>query len=69
MEANMLKRLGLSALMLCSAVVFAQPQAAQAADRDDYRRQEYRRDARFDAHRVRHDGYFDRAGCWHGFRR
>jgi hypothetical protein len=35
MEANMLKRLGVSALILGASLALAQPQAASAADRDD----------------------------------
>jgi hypothetical protein len=70
MEANMLKKLGFSALMLCSSLVFVQPQAAQAAYRQDGRygnRYEAHRDGR----RVvvdRRDGYYDRFGCWQSYR-
>jgi hypothetical protein len=36
MEANMLKKLGFSALILGASLALAQPQVASAADRDDY---------------------------------
>jgi hypothetical protein len=36
MEANMLKKLGISALILGASLALAQPQVASAADRDDY---------------------------------
>jgi hypothetical protein len=35
MEANMLKKLGISALILGASLALAQPQVASAADRDD----------------------------------
>jgi hypothetical protein len=45
MEANMLKKLGISALILGASLALAQPQVASAADRDDYGH-EYRYGAR-----------------------
>jgi hypothetical protein len=36
MEANMLTKLGISALILGASLALAQPQVASAADRDDY---------------------------------
>jgi hypothetical protein len=57
MEANMLKKLGFSALILGASLALAQPQVASAADRDDYRynnRFEDRRDYR-EAPRVEHE--------------
>jgi hypothetical protein len=36
MEANMLRKLGISALILGASLALAQPQVASAADRDDY---------------------------------
>ena len=80
----MFKKIGISALMLFSSLAVAQPQLAQAADRDGFRREEprqqvYRReDARRDTfrrelverryHHDRFHGYYDRAGCWHEYR-
>jgi hypothetical protein len=70
MEANMLRKLGFSALMLCSSLLFAQPQTAQAAYRHDDR-YENRYEGRRDDRRlvVEHrDGYYDRFGCWQPYR-
>jgi hypothetical protein len=36
MEANMLNKLGISALILGASLALAQPHVASAADRDDY---------------------------------
>jgi hypothetical protein len=60
LEANMIKKLAVSVLMLGSSLAFAQP---------------YRRDFRYERpvavehrlHRERADGYYDQTGCWHAY--
>jgi len=70
----MFKKIGISALMLFSSLAVAQPQLAQAADRDGFRREAFRRESfrrELVERRYHHDrfhGYYDRAGCWHEYR-
>jgi hypothetical protein len=66
----MFKKLGVTGLVLASALAVMSPQVASAHDRDDYRySRDWRgRDWRERDHRYYARGFYDRFGYWHPYR-